>query len=350
MYLRGGIVVKTHVLKATPENVIWGHYDNEREPVVKVKSGEAVLVEVVTHHAGDAPDYMMDDEIKELYEAIPEEDRGPGCHPVTGPIYVEGVEPGDVIECRVLDMRVRPTTPYGINFQANWGLLYDDLGKEEHVTLYKVDEKTATAEAVFTYKYPIFLGTKSGIITPPESVERKPALEGVRVPLRYHIGLAATAPAEKGKINTIPPGVFGGNIDQRNWGVGDSLYLPAQVSGGQMFFGDCHSAEGDGEISGTAIETNMNILVQLIVRDDIKTESPLLETKTHWASHGLHPDLDEATRIAALEMIKFLETHKGLSKTEAYSLLSVAGDFNITQVVDQEKGVHCLLRKDIFEK
>lgn len=340
--------MKVHIVKPTPETITWGYFDKSREPVCAVDSGDAVLFEVFTHHAGDAPDYMMDDEIRHLYDAVKMECRGPGCHPMSGMVYINGVKPGDVVECRVLDLSIRPTTPYGINFQANWGLLYDTLGKEEHVTLYKIDEETASAEAVFTYKYPGFLGTKTGPITPPESVDRKPTLEGVRFPLKYHIGTAAMAPDIDGKINTIPPGVFGGNMDQRNWNVGSSMYLPAQVAGGMFTVGDCHGSEGDGEVSGTAIEVNMNCLVQLIVRDDIKINNPVLETATHWFTHGFNPDLDEAARIATFEMVNFLEANKGLTKMEAYSLISVAGDVNITQLVDQEKGVHCSIRKDYF--
>jgi acetamidase/formamidase len=340
--------MELHFVKATPEIVTWGFYDNSRAPACKIDSGDIVWFEVFSHHAGDAPDYMMDDAIREIYETIKMEDRGPGCHPMSGMVYINGVKPGDVVECRVLDLRCRPTTPYGINFQANWGLLYDTLGKEEHVTLYKIDEKTATAEAVFTYKYPGFLGTKTGPITPPETVDRRPTLKNIRIPINYHIGTAAMAPAASGKINTIPPGIFGGNMDQRNWSVGSSMYFPAQVPGGLFCVGDCHSAEGDGEVSGTAIETNMSCLVQLIVRDDIKINNPVLETPTRWFTHGFNSDLDEATRLAVLEMVNFLGANKGLTKTEAYSLISVAGDVNITQVVDQEKGVHCSIRKDIF--
>jgi len=334
-----------HELAATPDTVNWGFFDNSVDPVCRVESGDVVRIETVSHHAGDAPDYMMDDGVRAIYEAIGPEQRGPGVHVVTGPIYVEGAEPGDVLECRILHLE--PRLPYGINLSANWGLLYDDFDQREYVTLYEVDEGTHTARAVFQYEYPGAY-EETGAIVEPDSVTRTQALDGVRVPVRYHFGTAGVAPADGGQIDSVPPGVFGGNVDNRHFTVGSSMYYPVQVEGGLFTAGDSHIAEGDGEISGTAIEAHVDGLVQFVVRDDLDVTTPTLETPTHWMTHAFDEDLDEAIRLAALEMVDFLERNEGLSRPDAYSLLSVAADFHATQVVNGEQGMHCMLRKELF--
>ncbi|MES3517063.1 MAG: acetamidase/formamidase family protein [Natronomonas sp.] len=335
----------THEVKATPETVNWGFFDNSQEPVCRVESGDIVRIETVSHHAGDAPDYMMDEGVREIYEEIDQEDRGPGVHIVTGPIHIEGAEPGDVLECRILNLE--PRLPYGSNVSANWGLLYDDFEETEYVTIYEVDQETHTAQACFQYEYPGLYDTPGRIID-PESVERESVLEDIRVPVRYHFGTAGVAPAEDGQIDSVPPAVYGGNIDNRNFNVGTSMYYPVQVPGGLFTAGDSHIAEGDGEISGTAIEAHVDAVVQFFIRDDLEVTSPVLETNDHWMTHAFDADLDEATRKATLEMITFLEENKGLSESEAYSLLSVAGDVQSTQVVNGQKGMHCKIPKDIF--
>lgn len=334
-----------HEVRATPETVNWGYFDRSTEPVRRVAPGDLVRIETASHHAGDAPDYMMDDGIREIYRSIDPEDRGPGVHIVTGPIHVEGAEPGDVLECRILDLR--PRLPYGINVSANWGLLYDDFEQTEYVTLYEVDERTGMARARFQYEFP---GTYDGPgpIVDPDSVDRRPVLDDVRIPVRYHFGTAGVAPASPGKVDSVPPAVYGGNVDNRHFNVGSSMYYPVQVEGGLFTAGDSHIAEGDGEISGTAIEAHVDALVQFFVRDDLTVETPTLETPTHWMTHAFEESLDEAIRSAALEMIDFLTNNEGLSRREAYSLLSVAGDFHATQVVNGERGMHCMVRKDLF--
>lgn len=332
-------------LPATPETVNWGYFDNSAEPVREISSGDIVRIETVSHHAGDAPDYMMDDGVREIYDAIDPEDRGPGVHIVTGPIAIEGAEPGDVLECRILDLQ--PRLPYGSNLSANWGLLYDDFEQDEYVTIYEVDQETNTAKALFQYEYP---GTydQTGAIVDPDSIEREPVLEDVRVPVRYHFGTAGVAPAEPGAIDSVPPAIYGGNVDNRHFNVGTSMYYPVQVEGGLFTAGDSHIAEGDGEISGTAIEAHVDAIVQFFVRDDIEINNPVLETEDYWMTHAFDQDLDAANRKVALEMIEFLANNKGLSRSESYSLLSVAADFHTTQVVNGEQGMHCRLRKDIF--
>ena len=337
---------RLHVLRATPSTCFWGFFDRSRPPVLTVRSGDIVHVETLTHQAGDAPDLMMDAGVRAVYEGIPPSERGPGVHVMTGPIAVEGAKQGDTLEVRILSMT--PRLPYGTNIGAWWGYLYKDMQKER-ITIYELDTANGYARAAFAYDYehtPKY--DAPGTLIPPERTKRVPALEGVRVPLRPHFGVMGVAPKESGKVNSIPPGDFGGNVDDWRVGPGATMYYPVQNDGALFFIGDPHAAEGDAELSGTAIESSHDGVIQLSVRRDVKTDSPLLETATHWYTHGFGADLDEAMRQAALRMIALLRTRFGLSRDDAYSLSSVACDFGVTQVVDQRMGVHAALPKSAF--
>ncbi len=332
-----------HVLHATPKTVQWGYFDRSTPPVLTINSGDIVSVESLTHHAGDAPDLIMDETVRAVYEAIDPSERGPGVHLVTGPIYVRGARPGDVLECRVLSLE--PRIIYGSNFEANWGLLYEEFGRTEHVVIWQADVRRGVARPVFQYAFPGKLEIP-GTITMPGTVERLPALSQMSVPLRMHLGTAGVAPNEDGRVSTIPPGNFGGNVDNRWFGPGTSMYYPVLNDGALFWCGDSHFAEGDGEISGTAIEGHLNATLQFIIHQDMSIHNPLLETPNAWMCHAFDRDLNEAMRKAALEAIDFLVQHEDLTRQEAYSLLSVAGDFHVTQVVDDLKGIHAVIRRD----
>jgi acetamidase/formamidase len=339
---------QVHVLRATPATVQWGYFDASTPPVAHVNSGDIVMIECLAHHAGDAPDLMVDDGVRSVYEAIPREQRAPGVHIVTGPIFVRGAEPGDTLECRVLNLE--PRLPFGSNFSANWGLLYEEFEQTEHVVVFEADMRAGVARAVFQYPYPTSPLPYPGLVTPPDSISRSPALENVVVPLRLHFGTAAVAPAESGRVSTVPPGRHGGNVDNREFGAGTTMYYPVLRPGALFWTGDTHLAQGDGEVSGTAIEAHLNGTVQLIVRKDFKVNNPILETPDSWICHGFHKDLDEAVREAVLEMIDFLGRQWRLTRQEAYSLCSLAGDLRVTQVVDGVKGAHMVIRKDLFRR
>lgn len=336
---------RLHALRATPRTCFWGFFDRALPPVLTVRSGDLVDVETLTHQAGDAPDLLMDDGVRAVYEGIPAAERGPGVHVMTGPIAVEGARPGDTLEVRILAMR--PRLPYGTNIGAWWGYLYPEMSKER-ITIYRIDTASGYARAVFAFDYRLTPKYDApGTIVPPERTTREPALGGVLVPLRPHFGVMGVAPPESGKVNSIPPGDFGGNIDNWRIGPGATMYYPVTSDGALFFIGDPHAAEGDGELSGTAIESSHDGTIQLIVRRDIPTTSPLLETATHWYTHGFGADLDEAMRQAALRMVELLE-RRGLSRDDAYSLVSVACDFGVTQVVDQRMGIHAGIPKAAF--
>jgi acetamidase/formamidase len=337
---------RMHVLRATPQTCFWGFFDRALPPVLTVASGDLVQVETLTHQAGDAPDLMMDDGVRAVYEGITAAQRGPGVHVMTGPIAVEGARRGDTLEVRILSMH--PRLPYGTNIGAWWGYLYGDMNKER-ITIYEVDAASGYARAAFAYDYehtPKY--DAPGTIVPPGRTKREPALGGVLVPLRPHFGVMGVAPRESGKVNSIPPGDFGGNIDNWRVGPGAAMYYPVQNDGALFFIGDPHAAEGDAELSGTAIESSHDGVIQLTLRRDLPTDSPILETATHWFTHGFGADLDEAMRQAAVRMVAFLGARFGLSRDDAYSFISVACDFGITQVVDQRMGVHAGAPKAAF--
>lgn len=334
-----------HDLRATKENVHWGYFSAGLAPALKVRSGDLIAVEAVTHHAGDAPHLLMDDGIRALFAGIPENDRSPGVHIMTGPIYVEDARAGDVLEVRYLEMR--PRLLYGSNLSANWGYLYKEFGEKERVTIYSVDANNNLAQAVFAYDYPGKYNVP-GKIAKLDECRMEPALAGVRIPIRPHLGTAGVAPNVAGRVSTIPPGAHGGNIDNWRIGAGATMYYPVAVDGALFSVGDPHISQGDGELSGTAIEASLNVLLQVHVRKDFAFPSPLLETAAEWIVHGFDEDLNVAMRSAALEMLRLLTEVKGLSRDDAYSLMSVAADFTVTQVVDGRQGIHARIPRGIF--
>jgi acetamidase/formamidase len=334
-----------HELRATPTTVHWGYFDAALAPAITVANGDIVRVEALTHHAGDAPELMMDAAIDDIFNAIPPEDRNPGVHIMTGPIRVEGARPGDVLEVRYLQMT--PRLRYGSNLAAHWGHLYKEFDEKERVTIYRLDQGTQTAEAVFAYDFPGKY-TVPGTVTQARDCCRQPALRGVRVPVRPHLGTAGVAPDVSGRVSTVPPGLHGGNIDNWRIGAGATMFYPVQVEGALFSVGDPHISQGDGEISGTAIEASLDVTFQLFVRHDFSFPSPLLQTPECWMTHGFDEDLNQAMRNASLEMLRLLTEHRGLSRDDAYSLMSVAADFGVTQVVDGRQGVHARICRAVF--
>jgi len=344
-----------HSLPATPDTCYWGYIDRDQPPCLVVNDGDIIEVEAITHHAGDAPDLLMDDGIRTIWNSIAEHTRGPGVHILTGPIHVRGAEPGDTLAVRIIDMA--PRVPYGSNCAANWGLLYDRFGKER-ITIYGLDghgldgdraQFGATASPLFGFDFsarPLY--DLPGVISEPDPVARQPFGRSARVPVRPHFGVMGVAPAEPGRLSSIPPSVFGGNVDNWRVGPGATMCYPVFVPGANLYVGDPHFAQGDGEICGTAIEASLNATIQVSVLKGIGVTSPLLETATHWFTHGFGDDLDEAMRGAAEQMLWLMQEHLGLTADEAYSLASVAIDLGVTQVVDGTLGCHAAFPRSIL--
>jgi acetamidase/formamidase len=352
---RIGPAAARHRLVATPATCFWGYIDRDIPPVLEVNPGDIIEIEAITHHAGDAPDLLMDDGIRAIWAGIAEADRGPGVHVMTGPIAVRGAQPGDTLMVRILDMR--PRLPYGSNCAANWGLLYDEFGKER-ITIYGLTDPAAAASETFgAMAAPIFafdfttrpLYDVPGVVTPPDPSTRQPFSRTVHVPVRPHFGVMGVAPAAPGRHSSIPPGVFGGNVDNWRIGPGATVCYPVFAEGAMLYVGDPHFAQGDGEICGTAIEASLTARIQVWVEPALGITSPLIETPEAWFTHGFGAGLDEAMRMAAKQMLWLMQTHLQLSADDAYSLASVAMDLGVTQVVDATLGCHAAIDRSIFD-
>ena len=323
--LVSGAVAETHHLAPTPKTVTWGYFDATTPPVLRVHSGDTVDIETVVAAAPaqlEAAGVKRDQIQPALLEIDREvKDRGEVPHILTGPIYVEGAEPGDVLEVKILSVDL--AIPYAVNFFIpGRGFLPDE----------------------FPYAYakatPLDMARKVGNFSP-----------GVAVPLHPFFGVMGVAPpALTGRVSSGPPWVQGGNMDNKELGAGTTLYLPVHVPGALFSAGDGHAAQGDGEVCVTAMETSLRGKFQLTVRKDMKLRWPRAETPTHYLTMGFNENLEEAAKIALDEMLDFLVQEKHLSRSEAYILASDAVDLRITQLVDGKKGVHAMLSKAIFMK
>jgi acetamidase/formamidase len=342
-------VTSSHRLPATPDTVFWGYFDPEEAPVLQVASGDTVAIEALTHHAGDAPDLMMDDGVRAVWESVTE--RGPGVHIMTGPISVAGATTGSTLAVTVNTMS--PRLAYGSTIAANWGALYADF-EEEWITIWELDASgpgSAPEFAVPAFRYD-FTGLpmydQPGFVTIPDPSARHPFSRPVRVPVRPHFGVMGVAPAAPGKVSSIPPDVHGGNVDNWRLGPGATMYYPVFVDGANLFVGDPHLGQGDGEVCGTAIECSLDAELTVSVVTDFEIDAPVLETATHWFTHGFSTDLDEAMRAAVRRLLTLVQQKYGLSRKEAYSLVSVGGDVGVTQVVDGNLGCHAAIPKALF--
>jgi acetamidase/formamidase len=333
-----------HELAATPATVHWGYFDSRLQPVLTVESGDLLGIETLTHHAGDAPELLMDEGIERVFSQV--QDRGPGPHLLTGPVAVSGAKPGDVLQVDIL--AANPRMPYGSNLAGHWGHLYEDFGKER-VTIFELDLVSMLGRALFAYDWTASpLVDRPGTIVDVGSVEREVALDGVRVPLRPHFGTMGLAPAQAGRHSSIPPGEHGGNIDNWRIGAGARMLYPVQVQGALLSVGDPHVSQGDGEISGTALEASLTGLLRLTVRRDLDIRGPVLETSRELFVHGFGDSLDEAMGVASRLTLGILGSRFGLSRDDAYAFASVAVDFTVSQVVNTRQGIHARIDKRCF--
>ncbi len=362
----------THV-PATPENLTYGALPRDAPPIATLKSGEVALVDTIGAVGGTStisperyfgafgvkPGEVLED-VTNFWNSLPGRVRS-GPHPLTGPIYVDGAAPGDVLQVDILDLRTR--VPYGVNFTAPFsgvlsptypGFRPGDLGLD-------IPEPPAEALAGL---YP---DVRQHLIRTGRNEEGEEVAffsKEVEVPLRMHLGVMGVAPADGMWVGTTPgatppadlmqgsgpPGPFGGNMDISHLGEGWTLYLPVFQPGGQFFAGDGHGAEGDGEVSGTAIEQSLSGKLRFTVRKDMSLDLPRLESPESWVVMGIDHDLDRAMRIAVLEAVEFLVAEKGMTQAKAYSLASVAVDFHSAEVVDGTQVVIGTIRKSLFTK
>jgi len=264
------------------------------------------------------PDDKIQATLKAVVSEVTGDRKGPGGHILTGPVYVEGAEPGDVLEVKILSIDL--ALDYGYNGCS--GYLPENCDKEVPIKILPLDRKTMTAQF----------------------------LPGIVIPLKPFYGSIGLAPApDMGRLSSNPPGRHAGNLDNRELVAGSILYIPIFAKGALFEIGDGHAAQGDGEVDQTAIETSLRGHLQLIVRKDMKLTWPRAETRTDYIAMATDPDLAVATKAAIQEMVDFLVTAKKLTRHQAYQLTSIAGNVAITQLVDKPNlGVHVRLPKSIF--
>lgn len=316
----------THRLEVTPGTVAYGYYWSEARPALRIESGDIIDVDTLLTNTPEGlkragvADEKIQASLKTVVEQVTGDRRGPGGHILTGPVYIEGAEPGDVLEVNVLSIDM--AIDYGYN--GCRGFLPDNCDTTQPQKIIALDRRKMTAEF----------------------------LPGIVIPLRPFFGSMGVAPPpQAGRVSSNPPGKHAGNLDNRELVAGSTLYIPVFVRGALFEIGDGHAAQGDGEVDQTAIETSLRGRLRLTVRRDMKLTWPRAETSTDYISMGMDPDLTVATQAAIQEMIDFLVAEKHLTRHQAYQLVSLAGNVAVTQLVDKPNhGVHVRLPKSIFRR
>jgi len=318
-----GSAGQIYQLKPTPKTVTWGYYDPKTPPVLRIQSGDTVEIQTLIASSPErfesarVPPDQIEQPLRDIFNQVKE--KGPGAHVLTGPIYIEGAEKGDVLEVRI--QKIQLAIPYALNaFSPGRGFLPDDYPYAKTKVI-PLDEKRMVAHFA----------------------------DGIEIPMRPFFGSMGIAPPDvTGRISSNPPWVHAGNLDNKDLVAGTTLFIPIHASGALFEVGDGHAGQGDGEVDVTALETSLIGTFQFIVRKDMHLRWPRAETPTHYITMGMHADLTEATKIAVREMIDFLMSEKHLNRDDAYMLASVAADLHITELVDGNDGVHMMIPKSIF--
>ncbi|HEX5216558.1 MAG TPA: acetamidase/formamidase family protein [Vicinamibacterales bacterium] len=318
---------KTHRLEATPETVAYGYYWSEAKPALRIASGDIIDVDTLLTNSpaglarAGVADEAIQESLKKIVAAFPTGNagRGPGGHILTGPVFVEGAEPGDTLEVKILSIDL----PIDYGYNGCSGFVAENCDRAAGTRILKLDRQTMTSEF----------------------------LPGIVIPLRPFFGSMGVAPApDLGRVSSNPPGRHAGNLDNKELVAGSTLYIPVFVPGALFEVGDGHAAQGDGEVDQTAIETSLRGKIQLTVRKDMKLTWPRAETATDYIAMATDPDLTVATKAAIQEMVDLLVAVKGLTRHQAYQLTSIAGNVAITQLVDRPNhGVHVKMPKSIFK-
>jgi acetamidase/formamidase len=322
----GSALAAEHTLMPSPQTVHIGNFNAALKPVLAIDSGDIVTIETAVQidpaavdQSGVVPPTAVPDYTRAIYREV--KDRGPGPHVLTGPVYVNGAQPGDVLEVRILAIDL--AVDYGYNRQRPYAGALPDEFPGFFERFIKINRDAKTAEVA----------------------------PGVVIRLdRPFFGTMGVAPLPNmGRISSAPPGIHTGNIDNKDVAAGTTLYLPIYAPGALFSAGDGHAAQGHGEVDLSAIETGLRGRFQFFVRKDMKLTWPRAETPTHWIVMGLNPNLEEAMKIAVRETINFITSRfPKLTREEAYMIASVAVDYHVTQVVDGTKGIHGMIPKAIF--
>jgi acetamidase/formamidase len=361
-----------HKLSAGPENVVWGGFPIDTPPVLTIKSGETARIDTISQSGatnatlnpvsyfgqfGVRPSEVLKD-VSDFWATIPGRPRY-GPHILTGPVYVDGAEPGDMLEIEILDIDERVN--YGLNNTAP----FSGVLAPTYPGFRLGDPGLDIPEAPLGAPGGVFPGVRQHLYRTGRSKGKDVAFfsEDIDVPLAHFMGVMSVAPKDgefvgatptapppdTGVQGSIPPGPFGGNLDTHDLVEGSTLFLPVFQEGAQFFTGDPHSVQGDGEVSGTAIEHSLAGTFRFTVHKKSIT-TPYAENDDFYILMGIDHDLDRAMRLATLEVVKFLTEKKGLTPAKAFSLASIAVDFHNAEVVDQTQVVVGKIPKSLFAK
>jgi acetamidase/formamidase len=305
-----------HTVDPTPSTVHWSIFDAALKPAIEIESGDTVTLHTVSGGPDILPKGPGFEILPEHLEIHAKVANGGGGHIMTGPVAVRGARPGDVLEVRIKDVRLRQNWGWNRIRPLGGGIPEDfpDL-RLLHIPL---DKENMVARLPW----------------------------GVDLPLAPFFGVMGVAPPKEwGRITSVIPRAHGGNLDNKELGAGCTLYFPVFNQGALFSAGDGHAAQGDGEVNGTAIETCLSGTFELHLRKDMSIVMPRAETATHYITHGIDPVLDNAAKQALREMIALIREKSNLSKEDAYALCSIAADLHVSQIVNVHKGVHMLLKK-----
>ena len=345
-----------HFVPSRPETVSWGWYPLDKTPVLTIQSGQTVRIDTLTHQGatqneepvaylsalGVAREEMLEDMLDfwASREGRPREGRS--VHVITGPVYIEGAEPGDMLEVQILNIETR--VPWGINTTSPTGGVFSTGYPGFRLDDVLLDIPQGTRHLIRTGEVD---GRQVALFAPD-----------IHVPLAPFMGILAVAPANlevgqpgvtvPGVQSSRPPGPFGGNLDVKALKAGTTLYLPVFQPGALFYVGDPHGAQGDGEVSGNAVEQSLTGTFRIVVHKGTTISGPRAETDTHYMLMGIDLDLDRAMRHATWEVVDFLVEEKGLTPAKALSLASIAVDFRVGEVVDLTQVVVGYIPKDLF--
>lgn len=314
---------KVHVLRAGASTVAFGHYDPTKPAVLRIKSGEIVEVTTMLTNSPTGLERMglaparVQPELRAIYDSVT--DRGPGGHILTGPIAIDGAQPGDVLEVRILSVGL----PIDYGYNGCRGFVSALCDQERRSRLIQLDRQNLRAE-----------------IAPGITVRLKP----------FFGSMGVAPPPDSGRVSSNPPGKHAGNMDNKELVAGTKVFIPVHVAGALFEVGDGHAAQGDGEVNQTGLETSLQGRLQFFVHKGESLEWPRAETPTHHILMGFDPSLARATEIAIREAVKFLQQRTGITQGEAYSVVSMSCDLRITQLVDGNVGVHVMVSKSLLPR
>ena len=361
---------KVFYVPSTLSTIKWGYLPNASDaPVLTVPSGATVVFDTVSHEGiledqgrnpvqyfgskGVPSRMVLNDAIAITQSNLSHDFVKDGPHIVTGPVAIQGAEPGDVLKIDIL--AVTPRVPYGvISNRHGKGALPGEFPEGT-----KPESDASAAEPSKFHNVSVFTPIRKTARGQWEGVLKNQQGAEVTFPTAPFMGVMGVAADTNELVHSVPPGVFGGNMDVKDLGAGTTVYLPVFISGANFYAGDPHMSQGNGEVALTALEHSMRATFRftLLKKGDARIPSssgtlvkPFGETKEYWIAIGLHPDLNEAMKDAVRESVRFLSEVLGMDRAVAYAYLSAATDFNVSQVVDRTKGIHSLIRKSDFRK